>query len=71
MDTRDIYKLVRELSEERDELGRKLSRTVTLKYERKYGEMFLTYLNINDDDRRERIAVDSVFASIVEAYNKE
>lgn len=56
---------------ERDELGRKLSREVTQKYEQQYGQVFTEYQAMSKDAVRQRVAADPEFKAMHEAYRKE
>jgi ABC-type transport system involved in multi-copper enzyme maturation permease subunit len=53
---------------ERDELGRKLSREVTRKYEQQYGRVFSDYIAISKDEIRQRVAADAEFKTMHESY---
>ena len=56
---------------ERDEVGRRLSRVVTRKYEQQHGRVFTEYLAMSKDEVRQRVAADPGFKAMHEAYRKE
>ncbi len=56
---------------ERDEIGRRLSRVVTQKYEQQYGQVFTEYQAMSKDEVRQRVAADPQFKAMHEAYRKE
>jgi ABC-type transport system involved in multi-copper enzyme maturation permease subunit len=56
---------------ERDELGRKLSKDVTKKYEQQYGQMFTELQGMNRDAIRQRTESDPEFKAMYRAYTNE
>jgi len=70
-----VNKIERELNRltsiERDDLGRSLSREVTKKFEKQYGEFFSKFQTMTQDEVRQRVAVDAEFRAMYEAYRNE
>jgi len=56
---------------ERDELGRKLSKEVSEKYEQQYGQMFTELQNMDRNGRRQRAETDPDFKAMYEVYTSE
>jgi len=56
---------------ERDNLGNSLVAEINSKYEAQYGQMFVEYLNMDAEARRSRVAIDSQFKEMMDAYRSE
>jgi len=56
---------------ERDELGRKLAEEVAKQYAEQYGQLFTGFLDMNQDEIRERVLIDPKFKVMQEAYRNE
>ncbi len=56
---------------DRDNLGRSLVAELNGRYEAEFGEMFLAYLEMGQEARRQRAAADTEFSEMVARYRRE